>query len=112
MEANQRVRVIADPGRVGRVTGKTREVAGKRYYQVEFPDGAGFLAEDQIEPEQEITDLFELLGRGELGRAGDLRRLLTHVRMGGKLANLIYSMETTNTPTETYGVHGGRHARK
>ncbi|MGH9971356.1 MAG: DEAD/DEAH box helicase, partial [Pyrinomonadaceae bacterium] len=102
MPDNQRVKVRADPGRVGRTTGKYREAAGKRYVQIEFPDGTTYLSEDQVEPADELIDLFDVLRRGQLGRASDLRRLLTHVRIGGRLANLIYSMETTYTDFYAY----------
>ena len=42
-------------------------------------------------------DPLDLLEAGRLGRATDLRRVLTHVRLTGRLANVIYSMDTTGT---------------
>lgn len=47
--------------------------------------------------EETPADPLELFEQGSLGRAKDLRSNLTHVRLNGRLANLIYSMETTNT---------------
>jgi len=44
----------------------------------------------------------DLLEQGKLGRAIDLRRTLTHVRLTGRLADVIYSMETTNTDFYPY----------
>jgi len=37
-----------------------------------------------------------------MGGANDLRRLLTHIRLSGRLADIIYSMETTNTDFYAY----------
>ncbi|MFA0026285.1 hypothetical protein AB4369_25640, partial [Vibrio sp. 10N.261.49.A5] len=39
----------------------------------------------------------DLLHSGRFGRIDDLRRNLTYIHISGKLANLVYSMETTNT---------------
>ena len=104
MQAGQRVRIKSDPGRIGVLTGKTRQIAdGLRYWQVQFPDRASFQLDDGLEL---VPDTLEhpvdLLRDGKLGRAKDLRGNLTHVRLTGRLANLIYSMETTNTDFYAY----------
>lgn len=96
------MRVIADPGRVGVLTSKTRERGGRVLRQIVFPDGTTFMAEDQIECLPDISDPVELVERGKFGRASDLRRNLTHIRLSGRLANLIYSMDTTNTDFYPY----------
>jgi superfamily II DNA or RNA helicase len=65
---------------------------------VRFPDQPSWIPEDQLEPEADaLSDPIELLARGELAGVMALRRLLTHVRLSGRLANVVYSMETTNT---------------
>jgi len=65
---------------------------------VRFPDQPNWIPEDQLEREAETpADPIELLARGELAGTSALRRLLTHVRLSGRLANVVYSMETTNT---------------
>lgn len=97
-----RVRVMADPGRVGVLTSKTRERGGRVLRQIVFPDGTTFMAEDQIESLPDISDPIELIEMGKFGRASDLRRNLTHIRLSGRLANLIYSMDTTNTDFYPY----------
>jgi len=98
-----RVRLKGDPGRVGVVTDKKREREGLVYWQVQFPDLAQYVPEDQLEQLPDgAEDPLDLLAEGKLGRAIDLRRTLTHVRLGGRLANLLYSMETTNTDFLAY----------
>lgn len=100
--AGARVRVKADPGRIGVLTGRNKERGGRILQQVSFPDGVSYIPEDQLEFLPEVEDPIELLRKGRLGRANDLRRNLTHIRLSGRLANLIYSMETTNTDYYPY----------
>lgn len=40
--------------------------------------------------------------RGRLAGPADLYRTLTHIRLSGKLANFIYSLETTDTDFYAY----------
>jgi len=42
-------------------------------------------------------DPYDLIRNGRYGRAKDLRGAITSHRLGGRLANVIYSLETTNT---------------
>ena len=99
MEAGTQVRLVGDPSRIGVLTGRKR---GTRL-QVQFPNTTSFVPEDQLEAVEKVsTDPFELLEQGRLGRAIDLRRVLTHVRLTGRLADLIYSMETTKTDFYPY----------
>lgn len=102
VQAGLKVRLKADPARTGFLTGRTREVGGRNFWQVDFLDGIFFHAEDQLEKADSPPDPLERLRQGSLGRAADLRRTLTHVRLSGRLANLIYSMETTNTDFYAY----------
>src|SRR5690606_10948814 len=44
----------------------------------------------------------DMLESRRLGRPIDLRRTLTHVKLSGRLANVIYSMEATNTDFYAY----------
>src|SRR6185369_2901864 len=43
-----------------------------------------------------------LLRNTQFGTADDLRRTITHVRLTGRLADVIYSMEATNTDFYAY----------
>ena len=97
------IRIKADPRRRGVVTGKTRDRAQRRYWQVMFPEGPDFVLESQLELVSDgLEDPIELLEQGKFGRAQDLREILTYTRLNGRLANLIYSMETTNTDFYAY----------
>ena len=103
LEAGTIVRLQADPGRVGVITGRHRVVAGKVRWQVRFPDGTDYHRESHLEVISESDeDPIELLRQGKLGRARDLRGSITHIRLSGRLANLIYSMGTTNTDFYPY----------
>ena len=102
---NTRVRLKGDPTRRGILTGRTRP--GRRgndvRYQVSFPDTTCWVPSDQIEriPIERESPI-DLLQAGKLGHAIDLRRTLTHVRLTGRLADVIYSMEATNTDFYPY----------
>ena len=108
-EAHMRVRLKGDPTRIGMVTGLTRP--GRRgrglRYQVMFPDMTQYIPAEQLEPvpagrENPLDLLRKAQKTGILGRPLDLRRTLTHARLTGRLADVIYSMETTNTDFYPY----------
>ena len=103
MESGTSVRLKADPGRVGVITGRIRKRAGKVLWQVRFPDGPDYHKEIHLEILTDSDDdPLDLLKEGKLGRARDLRGSLTHIRLNGRLADLIYSMDTTNTDFYPY----------
>jgi superfamily II DNA or RNA helicase len=98
-----RVRLIANPSRVGVVIGEPKIRADKKKYQVQFSDGPNWHSESQLEAvDDTLSDALELFEQGRLGRAKDLRSNLTYVRLNGRLADVIYSMETTNTDFYPY----------
>jgi len=77
---------------------KARPKGPLTLWLVRFPDQPSWIPEDQLEAEADSpSDPIELLAQGDLAGAAALRRLLTHVRLSGRLANVVYSMETTNT---------------
>lgn len=98
------VRIKSDPGRRGITTGKSRiKPDGRIFWQVSFPDGVQYIPEKQME--QILAELdapVDLLNQGKFGRARDLRGTITHIRLNGRLADLIYSMEITNTDFYSY----------
>lgn len=99
----ERVRLISDPGRIGTVGTLTRSRGEILYYQVHFSDGSLLVDEPSLESvDDQADDVFTLLERGHFGRAQDLRRSMTHIQLSGRLANLIYSMDTTNTEFYAY----------
>lgn len=97
------VRLKSDPGKKGVTTGKVKTRADRKLFQVRFSNSSEWIPEDQLEilPQFRENPL-DLLEEGKLGLARDLRRIITHVRLSGRLANLIYSMEITNTDFYAY----------
>lgn len=85
MQPGMRVRVIADPGRVGVTTDSQRERAGRVLIQVVFPDITTYIPEDQLEEVEDSSNPLDLLERGRLGRTADLRRHLTFIKLSGRL---------------------------
>jgi superfamily II DNA or RNA helicase len=104
MKPGTRVRIIANPALIGVTTGRKRERGGNIKWQVQFPSNLTYVLESQLEAVDEHTsmDPVDLLEEGQFGRAKDLRGNLTYIRLNGRLANLIYSMETTNTEFYPY----------
>lgn len=100
----QRIRLTGDPTRVGVWTGEERDRATQRILQILFPEGMQWVPEDQLEfvSSWRESPLDLLRGDHPLGGVKDLRRTLTHVRLAGRLADVIYSMETTNTDFYPY----------
>ena len=96
------IRLIANPGRIGMITGTNRERAGRCYWQVRFSDSSEWVLESQVEQVPDSETPIEQLRMGRFGRIIDLRRNLTYIRLNGRLANLIYSMNTTNTDFYPY----------
>lgn len=102
-EAGTNVRLKSDPGRQGVITGKTRPQAGILKYQVAFPEGRSYFPDYELEViEDDESDWEELLRSGRFGRVRDLRRNITHIHLSGRLANLVYSMDATNTDFYAY----------
>jgi superfamily II DNA or RNA helicase len=99
----RRVRLIGDPTRIGFLAEGARSRGDRTLKKVKFPENTQWVPEDQIEllPEERESPL-DLLEMGKLGHSVDLRRTLAHVRLTGRLANVIYSMEATNTDFYAY----------
>lgn len=97
------VRLKHDPGRRGITTQNTHGEGDALRYQVQFQDGKSFVRWFELERvNEEDETIFSLLHKGQFGRLSDLRRNLTHIQLTGKLANLVYSMDTTNTDFYAY----------
>lgn len=97
------VRLKSDPGRQGVLTGKHRPQAGILKYQVAFPEGKTFQPDYELEViDNDNSDWDHLINEGRFGRVRDLRRNLTHIHLSGRLANLVYSMDATNTDFYAY----------
>lgn len=101
--AGERVRLKDDPSTVGVITGgRDFERAGRRFVEVELPSGKASFPTNQLEPVRAQPDALKDLRAGKFSAPSDLRRALTHLRMTGRLADMIYSMGATNTEFHAY----------
>lgn len=102
MIPGDRVRLKGDPAVIGFATERTRLERDRMLMLVKFTERDRWVPMDQIElvPEQETP--LDLLLNAKFGHASDLRRTITHVRLTGRLADVIYSMEATNTDFYAY----------
>ena len=90
---------IDDPGRRGRIVAGPRDRSDGSVYRIRWNDGShGWTPEYAFERlDNADGDVFALLERQRFGRHNDLRRNLTFIQLSGRLANVVYSMDTTNT---------------
>jgi SNF2 family DNA or RNA helicase len=94
----QLVRHIDDPAKIGTVTDQTRPRASGLQYRVNWNGRLDWHYEDElVEADAGGDDPLELIREGRYGRVDDLRRLLTHVHLAGRLANVVYAMGLTQT---------------
>jgi superfamily II DNA or RNA helicase len=94
--------LLADPSRMGFTTGKVRISGSVERWQVRFLDGQAdyvlcrslrILDGENSRP----PDVYEILEAMAFTNFDRLRLELTHHRLSGRLANLIYSLDATNT---------------
>lgn len=98
VEVGTKVRVKNDPSKVGIFTGQTKNPGGRLYAQIELSGGTkSWVQSDLLEALIEQPDAISDYAAARFSAPDDLRQLLTHVRLTGDLADLIYSMEATNT---------------
>jgi superfamily II DNA or RNA helicase len=99
-----RVRIKSAPDRVGTATDQLEGSERRRRVVVMFDgDGADAILFSSLEPvESRRLGDFERFEAGMFGSVGHLRKEITFRRLSGKLANLIYSLNTTNTQFLAY----------
>lgn len=104
MQPGDKVRLIANPGRVGIIGNETDGPPHRQRVLVNFLDGdEQFILIGSLEKvNRGPQGPYELMKNGRYGRAADLRGAITHYRLSGRLANLIYSLNTTNTKFLAY----------
>ena len=95
----QLVRHIDDPAKTGTVTDQTRVRVSGNQYRVNWDNGRldWHYAGELIDASVNDDDPLELIRAGRYGRVDDLRQLLTHIHLAGKLANVVYAMGLTRT---------------
>lgn len=98
------VRLRNDPACAGQTTGITNVRAGRTYHQVRLADGSGLrmLPEAQLDAEAAGPDPLADLSAGRIADPDLLRRLLLHHRLTGRLRDVIYSMDVTDTDFHAY----------
>jgi superfamily II DNA or RNA helicase len=91
------VRLIHDPAAIGGVE-RIISIGDRPYAVVRFPGAQRRIPVEQLElvPFSGEGPL-DLLAAGRLTDPSRLRQVLAHVRLTGRLADMIYSMEATNT---------------
>ena len=101
--AGLRVRLKSNPARAGVLSGETTGNPASPRWQVIFPDRTDFVPGLALEPVPDAgSNPFGDMRQLRFGKPRDLRSALTHARLGGKLADLIYSLYTTNTDFYAY----------
>lgn len=94
----QLVRHIDDPAKIGTVTDQTRARASGQQYRVNWNGRLDWHYEEElVEADQDGDDPLELIREGRYGRVDDLRQLLTHIHLAGRLSNVVYAMGLTQT---------------
>lgn len=98
------VRLTSDPGRSGRVLAGERTQAGQRMVPVQFADGrVSWLPAESLEPVPAAPpDLADQFTAGRFVGPEWLRRTLTRIRVTGRLSDVVYSMEATETDFYAY----------
>ena len=104
MKPGDKVRLRANPARIGILTDEYDGPPRRRRVLVCFLNGdEDFILEGSLEKvEGETPRPYALIEKGRYGHVKDLRGAITYYRLSGKLANLIYSLNTTNTQFFAY----------
>jgi superfamily II DNA or RNA helicase len=104
MQPGDKVRLIANPSQIGIMGNETDGPPHRLRVLVTFLDGdEQFVLKGSLEKvEHRPPGPYAEILRGRYGRVEDLRGLMTYYRLSGRLANLIYSLNTTNTQFLAY----------
>ena len=91
--------LTTDPGRSGVVQAGEKRLAGRRMVPVRFANGSvKWLPAESLELVPETPpDVIERFGEGRFVGPEWLRRALTRIRVTARLADIVYSMEATET---------------
>ncbi len=97
------IRLRRDPQRVGILLEGARDIAGTRMVEVKLADGVRWLPYAALEPvPSETGKLPDRFAAGSFVEPDWLRRTLTRLRVTGRLSNVVYSMEATETNFYAY----------
>jgi superfamily II DNA or RNA helicase len=104
MQPGDKVRLIANPTRIGILGNEQDGPPHRRRILVIFLDGKeDFVLPSTLEvlPNKKPSP-YDCILNGKFSGGEDLRAAITYHRLSGKLANLIYSLNTTNTQFLAY----------
>ena len=102
MENGNRVRIKTAPDRIGILVGPPKVTGNRVRWLVQFPGRSQRLPETLLELVEDDESIEDLLAAGNYGRANNLRGSIMHARLTGRLADVVYSMESTNTDYYAY----------
>lgn len=98
-----RVRVIGAPERQGSIAGQPRDTDGRWFVRVNFDDGARRNTPlDFLEPLPDHLDALSEIAAGRFHGPESLRRNLLHEKLHGRLSEVMYSMDTSDTTFLAY----------
>lgn len=98
-----RVRRKRDHSVEGVTTDRVTRINGRMWQWVQLSDGVGKnIMVSDLEPSPTTVDCIAELEARRLGGLAGLTRRLTHLKLGGRLADLIYSLDATNTEFHAY----------
>lgn len=94
----QRVILKNDPQRGGWATDQREERGGRMCRKVGMDSGREeWIPEDELTFGDNVESPLDALRAGKAFKPSNLRRALLHIRLFGRLEDMIYSMEATNT---------------
>lgn len=99
-----KVRVKTNPSRIGILSNQVDGPASRPRVLIHFQDGTDdwLLAATLEKVEATPHGPYRTIKEGRFGRVDDLLGAITYYRLSGKLANLLYSLNTTNTQFLAY----------
>lgn len=102
-KSGTRIRVIGQPERTGSIISEPRENSGTWSVKIDFDDGVRRVTRlDNLEPIPFNRDVVVDIQRGQLEGPQSLRRNLLHEKLNGRLTEVVYSMDTSNTTFYAY----------
>ena len=103
VRVGSRVRVIGAPERQGSVAGEPRKIDDRWFVRVNFDDGARRNTPlDHLEPLPDHLDALSEIEAGRFHGPESLRRNLLHEKLHGRLSEVMYSMDTSDTTFLAY----------
>lgn len=98
-----RVRVIGAPERQGAIATEPKQFDGRWSARVDFDDGVRRSTPlDHLEPVPTRLDILDEVRAGRFQGPASLRRNLLHEKFHGRLSEVMYSMETSDTDFLAY----------